>query len=206
MRRRRLQSLVIGAVVLLSSGTALLALGLLVASSAPFDRAFTHQQGAHATASFDAAKVSGADLAATTDRPGVTAAAGPFDAVRAQLVSESAPLPTGLIVGRADAASTVDRLDLTDGRWLTGPGQIVLSRDAVEDGDKCSGSAAGSPWTWPARPACRSSASPIRSPARPTHGCGRRRPTSCTPRAPPPAGRCSTGSPPPGATRRSGPA
>ena len=78
--------------------------------------------------------MSGADLAATTDRPGVTAAAGPFDTVRAQLVSESAPLPTGLIVGRADAASTVDRLDLTDGRWLTGPGQIVLSRDAVDDG------------------------------------------------------------------------
>jgi putative ABC transport system permease protein len=136
VRRRRLQSLVIGVVVLLSSGTALLALGLLVASSAPFDRAFAYQQGAHATASFDAAKVRGPDLAATADRVGVTAAAGPFDAVRAQLVSDSAPLPTGLIVGRADAASTVDRLDLTDGRWLTGPGQIVLSRDAVEDGDR----------------------------------------------------------------------
>jgi putative ABC transport system permease protein len=134
VRRRRLQSLVIGVVVLLSSGTALLGLGLLVASNAPFNRAFTYQQGAHATASFDPAKVSRADLAATTDRPGVTAAAGPFDTVRAQLVSESAPLPTGLIVGRADAASTVDRLDLTDGRWLTGPGQIVLSRDAVDDG------------------------------------------------------------------------
>jgi putative ABC transport system permease protein len=136
VRRRRLQSLVIGVVVLLSSGTAVLALGLLAASSAPFDRAFTRQQGAHATASFDAAKVSRADLVATADRPGVTAAAGPFDAVRAQLVSGSAPLPTGLIVGRADAASTVDRLDLTDGRWLTGPGQIVLSRDAVEDDDR----------------------------------------------------------------------
>jgi putative ABC transport system permease protein len=109
VRRRRLQSLVIGAVVLLSSGTALLALGLLVASSAPFDRAFTHQQGAHATASFDAAKVSGTDLAATADRPGVTAAAGPFDAVRAQLVSESVPLPTGLIVAAP-----------TPPRWWTG--------------------------------------------------------------------------------------
>jgi putative ABC transport system permease protein len=136
VRRRRLQSLVIGAVVLLSSGTAVLALGLLVASNAPFDRAFTRQHGAHATANFDAAKVSGADLAATADRPGVTAAAGPFDAVRAQLLSGSLPLPTGLIVDRADAASTVDRLDLTDGTWLTGPGQIVLSRDAVGDGGK----------------------------------------------------------------------
>lgn len=134
VRRRRLQSLVIAAVVLLSSGTAVLALGLLVASSAPFDRAFTRQHGAHATASFDAAKVSRADLAATADRPGVTAAAGPFDAVRAQLLSGPQPLPTGLIVGRADAASPVDRLGLTAGRWLTGPGQIVLSRDAVGDG------------------------------------------------------------------------
>jgi putative ABC transport system permease protein len=134
VRRRRLQSLVIAAVVLLSSATAVLALGLLVASSAPFDRAFAHQHGAHATASFDAAKVSRADLAATADRPGVTAAAGPFDAVRAQLLSGPQPLPTGLIVGRADAASPVDRLGVTAGRWLTGPGQIVLSRDAVGDG------------------------------------------------------------------------
>ena len=40
VRRRRLQSLVIAAVVVLSSGTALLGLGLLVASNAPFDQAF----------------------------------------------------------------------------------------------------------------------------------------------------------------------
>jgi putative ABC transport system permease protein len=131
VRRRRLQSLVIAAVVMLTSATAVLALGLLVASSAPFDRAFARQQGAHAAASFDAAAVSGADLAATADRPGVTAAAGPFDAVRAQLTSDVLPesLPPGLIAGRADAASTVDRLEVTDGTWLTGPGQIVLSAE-----------------------------------------------------------------------------
>jgi putative ABC transport system permease protein len=135
-----LQSLVIGGVVLLSSGTAVLALGLLVASNAPFDRAFARQHGAHATASFDTTKTSGADLAATAHRPGVTAAAGPFDAVSAQVVAAtpygSLPGPSGLIVGRADAASTVDRLDLTGGSWLTGPGQIVLSRDAFGDGGK----------------------------------------------------------------------
>jgi putative ABC transport system permease protein len=175
VRRRRLQSLVIAVVVLLSSATAVVALGLLVASSAPFDRAFTRQQGAHATASFDATKVRGADLAATTGRPGVTATAGPFAAVRAQLVSGSLPLPTGLVVGRADAGGTVDRLNLTDGRWLTGPGQIVLSRDLVDEvgaplplGSRVTVEVAGNPslqlvgiadsvtgtaeaWVWPAQ-------------------------------------------------------
>jgi putative ABC transport system permease protein len=131
VRRRRLQSLVIGAVVLLSSGTAVLALGLLVASNAPFDRAFSRQQGAHATASFDAAKASAADLAATAEKSGVTAAAGPYETVSAQLTTGTVPLPPGLIAGRDTADSTVDKLQLTDGAWLTGPGQVVLSRDSL---------------------------------------------------------------------------
>jgi putative ABC transport system permease protein len=134
VRRRRLQSLVIGAVVLLSSGTAVLALGLLVASNAPFDRAFARQHGAHAAVGFDAAQASGADLAATADGPGVTAAAGPFEAVTAPLVSGGRGGPGGLIVGRADVTGPVDRLAVTDGSWLTGPGQIVLSSDAVGGG------------------------------------------------------------------------
>src|SRR5215211_3029742 len=130
VRRRRLQTLIIAAVVLLSSGTAVLALGLLVASNAPFDRAFSRQHGAHAAATFDAAKVSAADLTATANRPGVTAAAGPFDAVLAQLQVGTQPLrPPGPIVGRAADATPVDRLNVTAGSWLTGPGQIVLSRD-----------------------------------------------------------------------------
>jgi putative ABC transport system permease protein len=134
VRRRRLQTTVLGVVILLSSTTSLLALGLLVASNGPFDQAFTQQNGAHASASFDAAKVSAAELTATTGRPGVTAAAGPYDAVSAQLVSGVIPTPPGLIVARSDATPAVDRLDITDGRWLTGPGQIVLSRDTVGGG------------------------------------------------------------------------
>jgi putative ABC transport system permease protein len=136
VRRRRLQSLVIGAVVVLSTATAVLALGLLVASKAPFDHAFARQHGAHATASFDAAKVSSADLAATASRPGVTAAAGPFDAVTARLEGGIGPATSSVIVGRADRASTVDRLNLTAGTWLTGPGQIVLSRDTFGSGTR----------------------------------------------------------------------
>ncbi|MEN3361404.1 MAG: putative transport system permease protein [Mycobacteriales bacterium] len=134
VRRRRLQSLVIGAVVLLSSGTAVLALGLLVASSAPFDRAFSRQVGAHATASFDAAKVTAAELATTTGRRGVTAASGPYETVPAQLTAGTARLPSGLIAGRDTADSTVDKLHLSDGSWLTGPGQIVLSRASLPGG------------------------------------------------------------------------
>ncbi|GAA5012200.1 ABC transporter permease [Actinopolymorpha pittospori] len=137
--RRRLQSLVIAAVVLLSSCTAMVALGLLVASNAPFDHAFARQHGAHTTASFDPAKASAADLTATADRPGVTATAGPFDAVTARLLATTPhgtrPGPDGLIVGRAETATPVDRLELTDGTWLTGPGQIVLSRDSYGTGD-----------------------------------------------------------------------
>ncbi|MGW5361429.1 FtsX-like permease family protein [Actinopolymorpha pittospori] len=138
VRRRRLQSAVIAAVVLLSSATATIALGLLIASNAPFDNAFARQHGAHTTASFDPAKVSAADLRATADRPGVTATAGPFDAVTARLIATTPrgtmPGPDGLIVGRAEATTPVDRLELTDGTWLTGPGQIVLSRDAYGTG------------------------------------------------------------------------
>jgi putative ABC transport system permease protein len=138
VRRRRVQSLIIGAVVLLSSGTAVLALGLLAASNAPFDRAFSRQHGAHATASFDAAKVSAADLTATARAAGVTAASGPFETVRAQLTAD-APLPPALIAGRDTADSTVDELEVTDGGWLTGPGQVVLSRDFVPHGPRAPG-------------------------------------------------------------------
>jgi putative ABC transport system permease protein len=124
--RRRLQSWVIAAVVLLSSGTAVLALALLVVSNGPFDRAFGRQHGAHATAGFDA-QVSAADLAATATAPGVTAAAGPYETVTAQVITDRTPLPPGLIAGRDTADPAVDRLYLSDGHWLTGPGQIVLS-------------------------------------------------------------------------------
>jgi putative ABC transport system permease protein len=131
VRRRRVQSLVVGVVVLLSSGTAVLALSLLVASNGPFDRAFARQDGAHATVGFDAGKATAAALAATASRPGVTAASGPYDTVEARLLAGSMPLAPGTVAGRQDAAGGVDELLLTDGRWLTGPGQIVLAGDTL---------------------------------------------------------------------------
>ncbi|MFE4603073.1 hypothetical protein ACFRKE_19685, partial [Kitasatospora indigofera] len=60
VRRRRLQSVVIGLVVLCSTTTVMLALGLLDAVSAPFDQAFGRQHGAHVVATYDPAGVSAA--------------------------------------------------------------------------------------------------------------------------------------------------
>src|SRR5579862_1757801 len=72
---RRVQAMVIGLVMLISTAACTLALGLLVDSNAPFDHAFAAQHGSEVTATVQA---STARLAATAHLPGVTAAAGPF--------------------------------------------------------------------------------------------------------------------------------
>ncbi|MFE2939467.1 FtsX-like permease family protein [Streptomyces sp. NPDC059255] len=128
VRRRRLQTFVIGLVVLCSTVTVLLALAVLDAASAPFDRAFAEQRGAHAVASFDAAKVSDAQLARTAGRPGVAAAAGPFGQAVLELPESWLFRPAGAltVVGRADPAGPVDRIRLLTGRWATAPGELVV--------------------------------------------------------------------------------
>jgi putative ABC transport system permease protein len=78
VRRRRLQTVVIGFVVFVSAATIVVALSLLAASANPFGRVFAGQDGAHLVAAFDSSRVSDARLEQTARRPGVTAAAGPF--------------------------------------------------------------------------------------------------------------------------------
>ena len=75
--RRRVQTIVIALVLLVSTGAAVLALALVVDSSAPFDHSFAAQRGAHLAVVVDPARATPADLAATTRLPQVTAAAGP---------------------------------------------------------------------------------------------------------------------------------
>lgn len=129
-KRRRLQTFVVGVVVFFSTATVVVALALLAASSAPFDRAFDGQRGAHLTVAFDTAKVTDAQLARTATQPGVSAAAGPF--AQADLVippGDTVLRPGTLtIVGRPDPGGPVDRLSLSSGRWATGPGELVLNR------------------------------------------------------------------------------
>ncbi|WP_329461307.1 ABC transporter permease [Streptomyces sp. NBC_01431] len=133
VRRRRLQTSVIGVVVLVSSMALVVALGLLDVASGPFDRLFGQAHGAHVVATFDAAKVSAEQVSATVHRPGVEAAAGPFPQAVVDLPRSAADempgMGTGLmsVVGRADPGGPVDRLDLFAGHWATGPGQLVLA-------------------------------------------------------------------------------
>lgn len=134
VRRRRVQTFVIGLVVLLSTTTVVVALALLQASSAPFDNAFAKQRGPHEIAVYDPAKVTDVQLAGA--RTGVTAAAGPFGQVMLDTRGFSTLGPPGpkTVVGRADPGGPVDRLDLWQGRWPTAPGEVVLNQaDTGED-------------------------------------------------------------------------
>ncbi|MCX4803678.1 FtsX-like permease family protein [Streptomyces sp. NBC_01214] len=128
VRRRRLQTFVIGLVVLCSTTTVLLALGLLDAASSPFDRAYAAQRGPHTVATFDTAKAPPEQLARTARRPGVEAAAGPFEQTVLDVPAGWLWLAGGslTVVGRADPGGPVDRIELLEGRWATAPGEIVI--------------------------------------------------------------------------------
>ncbi|HTJ32315.1 MAG TPA: FtsX-like permease family protein [Dactylosporangium sp.] len=134
--RRRVQTVVMTLTTLLAVTASVLAVGLLVAASEPFARAFARQHGAHLTAQFDATKATAEQLSATAHAAGVTAAAGPFPTVdlqpRTVTQRQFGPppgidLPSMTIVGRPDPGTDLDVLELTDGKWPTGPGEIVFS-------------------------------------------------------------------------------
>jgi putative ABC transport system permease protein len=139
VRRRRVQTVVMTLTTLLAVTASVLAAGLLVASSAPFQHAFDRLSGAHLSGEFDGSLVTAQQVTATAHVAGVTAAAGPFATVslrpRTATVrppSGAAPgipsgvdLPPTTLVGRADPGGAVDRLDVTQGRWAARPGEIV---------------------------------------------------------------------------------
>jgi putative ABC transport system permease protein len=131
--RRRVQTVVIGLVVMIAVTAAVLGGSLMVASRAPFDRAFTQQHGAHLTAQFDATKTTAAQLSASASATGVTAAAGPFPTAAIAPVDDRdrpmRPMRTITVAGRADPGGPVDAVTLTEGRWVSGPGEIVLHTD-----------------------------------------------------------------------------
>ena len=141
LTRRRVQTIVIGLVLLISSGASVLALAIVVDSNAPFDHAFTAQRGADVVATVDSAKATTAQLAATKRLPGVTAAAGPFAKATVSATAPAQPscnpgpgrpcfpggaLPPITLAGRASPGGGVDDLTLQSGHWATQPGQVVL--------------------------------------------------------------------------------
>jgi putative ABC transport system permease protein len=134
LTRRRVQTIVIGLVLLASTGACVLALGLVVDSNAPFDSAFAAQNGAHAVVTVDASKATRPELAATARVSGVTRAAGPLGEVTITPGLPSPPGSTGQVMappmtlaGRASPGGPLDDLTLQQGRWAQRPGEVVLS-------------------------------------------------------------------------------
>jgi putative ABC transport system permease protein len=129
LKRRRVPTFVIALVLLVSTAASVLALGLIVESSAPFDHAFAAQRGADAELTIDSARATPAVLAATRKAAGVTAAAGPFTEVTISPAQGGYPLGPMTVVGRANPGGPVDDITLGSGHWATQPGQIVLASD-----------------------------------------------------------------------------
>ncbi|MGH3303427.1 MAG: hypothetical protein ACRDOK_17445 [Streptosporangiaceae bacterium] len=67
--------------------------------------------------SVNAARTTGAQLAATRHPAGLTAAAGPFSAAAATLNSRGIVLPSTIIIGRASPGGSLDDLTLVTGHW-----------------------------------------------------------------------------------------
>ncbi|MER7753848.1 FtsX-like permease family protein [Kitasatospora sp. NPDC097643] len=132
--RRRLQTLVMVLTTMTAVAACVLATGLLVASQGPYQRSFDDQRGAHLNVLYDPGRAGPAQLAATGHTPGVTASAGPYPALALQpragagteLPAPGTALPPLTLVGRQQDGP-LDDLRVTMGRWLAGPGEVVLA-------------------------------------------------------------------------------
>jgi len=143
IRRRRVQTVVIGLVSAAAVTASVLGAGLLVASRSPFDAGFTAQHGAHLSVVADPQLVTQAQLIASKTASGVTDAAGPYPVLTLSFTSTGtgagAPgpepaadggplrLPPLTIVGRSGPGGAVDRVEVVEGRWPTRPDEIVVA-------------------------------------------------------------------------------
>ena len=131
MRRRRLQTIVVVLIVGLAAGVGTVATLLLIEAGSPYTTAFQQNQGAHLQVAFQGTRVSLAELAATTHLPEVSASAGPWQIA-------DLPLEYGTqkdvvqVTARVDPGGPVDDLRMTSGRWISGPGEIVLTHSFAE--------------------------------------------------------------------------
>jgi putative ABC transport system permease protein len=133
--RHKVQAVVLGMVLLVSTASATLGLALLAATDGPFVTAFNAQNGAHLSVTVNPARASAAQLSRTRALPGVTAMAGPFGQATVQTQWDGQPFGQLTLAGRAAAGGPVDDVTLTAGHWVTGPGQIVLNGPPGGGGD-----------------------------------------------------------------------
>jgi len=130
---RKLQAIIIGLVVLVSTAASTLALGMLADAHSPFDRAFAQQHGADLAFIVDTAHVDAAQIANAAHVKGVTAVAGPFAAdysitAKVTISQISGSINAQLdLVGRSSPGGPVDDLTLQQGHWPTSDNQIVMS-------------------------------------------------------------------------------
>jgi putative ABC transport system permease protein len=131
LRRRRLQAVVLAIVIVLASGTITLGLTLLQTSRDPWERAFEAQRGAHLQVRYDSRKVSRADVERTPALIGASAWAGPWIAggITYELGKRKfAPMTAG----RDSPEAPVEVIRLAAGRWVQGPGEMVITRSFAE--------------------------------------------------------------------------
>jgi putative ABC transport system permease protein len=134
LMRHKVQAVVIGMVLLVSTASATLGLALLAAGNAPFTHAFAAQNGADLAVTVNPARTTAAQLAATRNLRGVTAAAGPFAEATVQLAYQGQPWGQFTMAGRASAGGPVDDAVLSSGHWPDAPGQVVLDEASQDFG------------------------------------------------------------------------
>jgi putative ABC transport system permease protein len=134
MLRHKVQAVVLGMVLLVSTASATLGLALLAANDGPFQHAFNAQDGAHLSLTVNPARADAAQLAKTRTLNGVTALAGPFAETTVATQWSGQPFGQLTLVGRASPGGPVDDVVLNAGRWANGPGQIVLNSTPGDGG------------------------------------------------------------------------
>ena len=131
LRRHRTQALVIGFIVLLASGTGVIALTLMAQSSNPYDTAFAQQNGAHLQAYFNASKVQAVSLSATAPAIGATEYSGPYPSGSIVVRSGASNYVLNLIA-RDSPDATVDRIRIVTGRWASSAAEVVITKSFAD--------------------------------------------------------------------------
>src|ERR1700761_2040608 len=137
---RRLQAVIIGLVLLVSTAASTLALGMLADAHSPFDHAFAAQHGADLAFTVDTSVASAGQITAAMKAAGGTAVDGPFaaDSVTAQVTIPQVGGPLNgvqlTLVGRPSPGGPVDDLTLQQGHWATSDSQIVVNANGNAPG------------------------------------------------------------------------
>ncbi len=131
LRRRRLQTVVLAIILLLASSTGTMALTLLSESGRAFDDAFARQKGAQLIIGYDARAATPDQLQPATAVLKPEAVGGPWPNAGVRFLHGTSKFGLNL-VGRSDPGGDVAVLQLAAGRWLQGPGEIVITKSLAE--------------------------------------------------------------------------